>query len=358
MSKLRELPGRIWTSVRNFFVNDWFWKLISLGFALLIFFGVRGTISHTQTLTLTVEAEVPNGGQALTGIEPGVVAVTFRGSESAIRNLSLPGAVPPRVRLRLQQPPNDVSQMPLKIARRDISCPDGLRIVKIEPATVEASFDMSDTRTLSVGAPEVTGTPEDSTVTVSIEPTSVDVTGSRIRLDELFADGIHLTTAALDIGNHTEDFQTVLRVQPPDSNGGWTLRPDTVRADVHIVREDTKRVFSKVPVRVLQAPSGVRYRPETASVDITVFGPPRELDTIAPKDVMALVGEPEGVTAAERLRSTPTVVLPCTNRVTRVEVAPAKIYLTPEPEKEPAEKREPAKESPKDGMTVAKEPAK
>lgn len=316
-------------------MNDWPWKLAALGVALIVFFGVRRSVSYTQTLTLTVEAEMTDGGQALTGFEPGVVAVTFRGSEAAIRRLSLPGAEPPRVRLRLHQPPPGVSRVRLALTRRDVSCDGGLRVVSIEPAHVVAFFDSSDTRALPVAEPVITGAPENGTVRVTIEPQTVEVIGSRVRLDELTAENIRLATANLDVSNRSEGFQTVLRVLPPDSRGGWTLRPDTVRADVRFVREDVERVFPEVPVQVLQSASGVRYLPETPTVEVTVFGPRRELATLDPESVVALVGEPEEkAPGANPLRCVPTIVLPCTNRVTRVSVRPAKVYLRPLPQKE------------------------
>lgn len=319
-------------------LSDWPWKLAALGLALIVFFGVRRSVSYTQTLTLTVEAEMTDGGQALTGFEPGVVSVTFRGSEAAVRRLSLPGAEPPRVRLRLHQPPPGVSQVRLALARRDVSCDDGLRVVSIEPDHVVAFFDSSDTRALPVAEPVVTGAPENGTVRVSIEPRTVEVTGSRVRLDEMASAEVRLATVNLDVSNRSEGFQTVLRVLPPDSRGGWTLRPDTVRADVRFVREDVERVFPEVPVHVLQSESGVRYRPEPSTVEVTVSGPRRELETIDPEGVVALAGEPEGTPpGAGRLRCVPTVVLPCTNRVTRVSVRPARVYLSPQPTKKEAE---------------------
>ncbi len=338
LSRRGQGPGGVRRAPLRRMLSDWPWKLAALGVALIVFFGVRRSVSYTQTLTLTVEAEMTDGGQALTGFEPGVVAVTFRGSEAAVRRLSLPGAEPPRVRLRLHQPPPGVSRVRLALARRDVSCDDGLRVVAIEPAHVVAFFDSSDTRALPVAEPVVTGAPEAGAVRVAIAPRTGEVTGSRARLDELAARGIRLATANLDVSSRSEGFQTVLRVLPPDSRGGWTLRPDTVRADVRFVREDVERVFPEVPVHVLQSRSGVRYRAEPETVEVTVSAPRRELGTIDPESVAALAGEASGTVAPDgRLRCEPTVVLPCTNRVSRLSVRPAKVYLRPLPPEDPAE---------------------
>lgn len=318
---------------------DWPWKVAALAVALMIFYGVRRSVSYTQTLTLTVEAETVEGAQALTGFEPGVVSVTFRGSEAAIRRLSMPGAEPPRVRLRLRQPEADASSMRLRLTPRDVLRDDGLRVVSIEPREVEAAFDAPDTRTFDVAEPIVTGAPKVGTVRVSIEPKQVELTGSRALLEELEAAETSLATAILDVSGRSEGFQTVLRVLPPDSRGGWTLKPDTVRADVRFVREDVEKTFAKVPVEVLQAPSGKRYRPEPRVAEVTVQGLKREVEAFDPAVLRIYLEEPEELIpdAEGAFWAKPILALPCTNRVSRATIVPERIRLMPlEPPPRPA----------------------
>ncbi len=305
--------------------RNWPWKLAALAVALIVFFGVRRSVSYTQTLTLSVEAETVEGSQALMGISPGVVSVTFRGSEAAIRRLSVPGAEPPIVRLRLRQPPEGASSERIRLTRRDVLCDDGLRVVSIEPASVVATFDSRATRVFQVSEPIVVGAPAFGEVQVSIEPKTVEVTGSRALLEEFDEARSRLATATLDVANRSTGFQTVLRVLPPDSRAGWHIRPDSVRADVRIIREDGSRVFPEVPVRVLQSASGQRYAPDVPTVKVTAWGARRELATIDPAGVVALVGE-----GADGAALPPVVVLPCSNRVSRVEVEPPRVALLPE----------------------------
>lgn len=314
--------------------ENWPWKLAALAVALIVFFGVRRSVSYTQTLTLSVEAEDVEGAQALMGLSPGVVSVTFRGSEAAIRRLSVPGAEPPIVRLRLRQPPDGATSERIRLTRRNVLCDDGLRVVSIEPAHVVATFDSRATRVFQVSEPIVVGTPAVGEVQVSIEPKTVEVTGSRALLEEFDGARARLATAPLDVANRASGFQTVLKVLPPDSRAGWVIRPDSVRADVRIVREDGSRVFPEVPVRVLQSATGKRYRPNVPTVRVTAFGARRELATIDAASVVALAREtPDG---AEQV---PVVVLPCSNRVSRVTLEPPRVSLRAEPApeaKEPA----------------------
>lgn len=306
--------------------ENWPWKLAALAVALIVFFGVRRSVSYTQTLTLSVEAEDVEGAQALMGLSPGVVSVTFRGSEAAIRRLSVPGAEPPIVRLRLRQPPDGATSERIRLTRRNVLCDDGLRVVSIEPAHVVATFDSRATRVFQVSEPIVVGTPAVGEVQVSIEPKTVEVTGSRALLEEFDGARARLATAPLDVANRASGFQTVLKVLPPDSRAGWVIRPDSVRADVRIVREDGSRVFPEVPVRVLQSASGKRYRPNVPTVRVTAFGARRELATIDATSVVALAREtPDG---ADQV---PIVVLPCSNRVSRVTLEPPRVSLRAEP---------------------------
>lgn len=312
--------------VPQWLLSNWPWKLAALAVALLIFFAVRRSTSYTQTLTLSVEAETAEGAQALTGVEPGVVSVTFRGSEAAVRRLSMPGAEPPVVRLLLDQPADGDFTERVRISRHDVRCDDALRVTAIEPDSVVATFDTRDTRVFQVAEPLVVGTPEYAEVQVAIEPKTVEVTGSRAILEEL-AEGFRLPTASLDVAGRTTSFQTVLKVTPPDSRAGWTIRPDSVRADVRIVRQNASRVFHEVPVRVLQSTTGRRFRPDAPTLRVTVWGAREELDGIDPVGVVALVDE-----MAETEASEPVLVLPCSNRVSRVSLEPARVRLLPESE--------------------------
>ncbi len=315
----------------SFFTSNWLWKLLALGLALVVFTAIRRTISYRQTLTLTVEAESIEGGQALTGFEPEVVSVTFRGSDAAIRKLALSGTDVPRVRVKLRQPQNNSSTMQVKLSRSNISCDSGLRVVSIEPNIIEAAFDTSATREIDIAEPIVNGTPPNASVIVELEPKTVELTGSRILLEELVSAQTQLTTALLDVSGRSESFNTILKVLPPDNRGGWTLKPDTVRANVRFVREDIEQTFKKVPVRVFQSAKGVHYASETETVEVTVQGARRDLLAIDPASVFVMVGDNDNILSKEekRLECEPLVVLPCTNRVSRVEVNPARVWLAP-----------------------------
>ena len=313
------------------FCMDLIRKSAALVIALIVFFGIRQSTSYRQALTLSVEAEMSDGSRALTGIEPNLVTVTFRGSEDEIRRLALPGTEPPRIRLQLQQPPTNASQQDIRLSRRDVTCAEGLHVVSISPASVVAYFDTSDTRTFPVEAPKLINVPHDCTVSVTLNTSDVELTGSRERMDELALRKMPLKTAPLDLSNRTGDFKTVLRVLPPDGKGGWGLRPDTVRAEVRIVSEEVSRTLHDIPVRIIQSHSGIRYVPERDTVDITVTGSRSEIASLDKSALMAIIAEPDGA-EGRRTLAVPHISFPYTNRVSRLTVTPPHIYLTPQSE--------------------------
>ncbi len=312
--------------------RDWPWKLLALFIALAIFFSVRKSISYTQTLTLPVEALTHEGSKALTGFVPSVVSVTLRGSEQSIRQLSLPGVEAPKIKLKLDQPPADISALRVQVTRHDISGIEDLKVVNIEPRSVVATFDISDTRVLPVEEPILKGVPEGISARVVYTPHEVSVTGSKARLAVLQKENAKLTTPILDVSTKTENFHTTLKISPPDNKGGWRIDPPQIEAEVFFTREDTTRVFNHVPVNIIQSEkSDVYYITEVQTVDVTIEGTRREVDAIEPSQVKVLVRELRAGSLFNggRQKVVPEVILPYTRRVEKVTVSPDSFFIRP-----------------------------
>lgn len=319
-------------------LKDWPWKVAALGIGLFLFFVIRQSVSHTQTLSLTVEATVAGGEHALRGFEPAAVRVTFRGSESEIRRLSLKGSEPPRVTVRLNQPPPGVTEVPVTVSRRNVSYDGDLHIVSVEPSRVIAEFDTRETRYFNVEQPLVRGETNTSKFSVTIDPSYVEVTGPRERLDELVEQAIELPTEVLDATGRTEDFSVALRVLPPDTRSSWTMNPATVRADVRILREETKCTIEDVNVRVLQSDTGLRFMPEPKTVSLTIEGVKEELDALRDESFTVVVDPAHPSDAPDTVEtskhpdafwSLPQLIFPYNRHVKTIEITPEKIQLIP-----------------------------
>ncbi len=316
----------------RFLTRDWPWKLFALVLALILFVSVRKAFSYTQTVTLPVEAVSLGGAKALTGFVPSVVSVTFRGSESAVRRLSLPRATQPKLRVNLDQPPAGTSALRVRLTPSDIETENDLRVVSIEPSTVIATFDVSDTQILPVAEPVVKGVPDSVSVRLSYSPRTVSVTGSKARLAALLKEGAKLTTPIVDLSTKSENFHTALKVVPPDSKGGWTITPSTVQVDVQFTREDVERVIRNVPVRIMQSElPEIHYASEVDRVDVTLHGTRREVDAVDADAVSVAVRELRAGSLYNggRQRVVPEVILPYSNRVERVTVSPPEFFIRP-----------------------------
>lgn len=334
-------------------LSNWPWKLTALLVACFVFYSIRRTVSYTQTLSLTVEAETIRGGDvALMNFSPSTVKVLFRGPEAAIRRLSDTGLSPPRVRVKLQPPADGTTTAPVYLHRSDVMCDSQLRVVSIEPTELVATFDAPQTRPFPIDDPEIVNAPQDSKVVVSIEPKTVQLTGSSVLLDRMEDQGISLKTASLDLANRTQSFEAALHVLPPSNDGSWSLDPMTVRATVRFLKDDTQKTIPAVPVHILQAPSGTRYKTDTQTVKVTLYGDRHDLSAINDRYVEVLVSEPEKPQPDEqgRIMCEPQVLLPCTNRVDRVEINPPRLWIAPEVT--------PAKEDTKSETTLLKEAVK
>ena len=317
----------LWARLRN----NWPWKVAAFAVALVVFLTIRQSTSHTQTLTLPVELEMEEGATAIPSVEPGMVDITLRGSEESIRQLSVPGAEQPRVRVRPERPQDGAKTMTFHLSRSDVSCPAGLRVASIEQTELTVTFSPREEHDFAVAKPEVIGIPAFTEARVYIKPDTVWVSGPSALFEEIDLNR-PLRTELVDVANLSSDKTAMLRVLPPDERSGWTVHPDRVRAEVVLLRENGERLFTEVPVRVLQSGSGARYVPDATTVEVSARGISSELETIDAAGVVALVEErPDG------LPCEPQIIFPSSNRVNSVVVRPPLVRLLPEPQSQESE---------------------
>lgn len=314
-------------SVKHFFVNDWSWKLAAFALALFVFFWIRQSISYTETLILPVETELDRGHLSLKDFEPTTVRVTFRGSEEAIRSLSVVGTEKPRVRLKLSQPPAGQTSMRMTLSPEDVICDRDLRVVKVEPEEVVAHFDRTESRYLNVEEPDLRGLSATDKVKVTLEPSYVTVSGPSERLDELVERSVSLTTEALDVVGRGTTFETVLRVQPPDARSSWTLNPETVKVSVEIIQEEASQTFEAVPVRILQPVEGPLLETEPRVVDVTVSGALSELKAIEKERIFVIVNPPSLDEKTWPVEAKVEALLPYSRHVKSLSVSPHYVNL-------------------------------
>lgn len=311
----------------NVIWKDWPWKVAALLLAMFLFFGIRQSMSYTQTLNLLVETELDSGKFSLKRFEPNTVRVTFRGSEAAIRRLSLRGSEPPRVRLHLTQPPVGSGAMRIPISANEVICESDLRVESIEPQAVMAQFDQTETRYLNVDVPILRGVAATDKMKVTLEPSYVEVSGPSERLDDLVERSVNLSTEVLDVAGRRESFTTAVRVQAPDTRSSWTLRPETVMATVEIAQEEGSRTFASLPVRVLQPADGQLLRTVPMTVSVSITGAPEELQAIEEERVLAIVNPQYTSESIWPVEAKVEALLPPNRRMKNVTITPSHVNL-------------------------------
>jgi hypothetical protein len=120
------------------FVRNWFWKLLSLAIAILIYYSIRAEISDLRTIAVPILGD----GCVVTSTQPQVVYVTLRGSATELEQLYTP-AVHFTVK-RPSQPRDAKEAIQLETIRLKPSALrqiGRLRVARIEPSLVNVQFE-------------------------------------------------------------------------------------------------------------------------------------------------------------------------------------------------------------------------
>jgi YbbR domain-containing protein len=288
MSAARDTRGR----VAEWLAAEWREVLLSLLLACVIFFTVRENISNIATYPVDVEIE-RDPGMAVMAVRPMSVRVTFRGALSELRALDPRNL---RVLVRTPRPDRIGGTVRVVLHGRNVRGRGSTRVVGLDPAEVQISFDHQGEREFAVAPPATEGAPLRGRAEVSYEPRTVRVRGARLQLDQIHAEGTRLQTEAVDVEGRAQSFVRRVRVVPPA--GAWMpeILPDAVTATVTIVTERAMREFSGVPVRVA-GPAGAATAGLTADparVNLRVTGRAEALRELLPEDlcVFADVADP------------------------------------------------------------------
>ncbi len=306
--------------------RDWRELVLSVLVAIVIFFTVRGNISHAVSYTVEVDVE-REPGMAIMSVRPASVRVTFRGALSDLRTLDV------RSLRAVVRPPRGAASAGSERVRlhgRNIHGRGSARAVDIQPSEVLLSFDHQGEREFSVAPPPTEGQPLRGQASVAYTPHTVRVRGARLQLDQLHAKGVTLQTEPIDLEGRAQSFVRSVRVLPPAEAWMPEVDPAAVTATVTIVTEREIREFAEVPVRVAPPPGFAgSLSPSPAHVTLRLGGRPEVLRGLAAGDlhVFADVPTSDAVTGAVPVR----VALPPGSLVDSVVAEPEAVRLRLEP---------------------------
>ena len=262
-----------WLSIlRIAFVNNGYWKLLSLVIAVLIYFTIRSDISHVRVITVPVETEFESGagGAAIESVEPRSLQVTLRGSYSEVSQLV---ASTVRCVVRPKQKKNTpVDTVEVKVLNSNLRGVRGVRVAKIEPSVVTVKFDVPMSLRLAVAPPAVVGKAR-GRVQLVYDQTNAVVKGSRRLLSPLDTEKVQIQTEGIDVDGRSQTFSTRVRLFPPGDAVNALVEPPELVVNVVIISEKATAKIERVPIVVSQPyASNNRWSTSPEWVDVELTG--------------------------------------------------------------------------------------
>ncbi len=316
-------------SVIDWVLNDWIWKVISALVAMLIFFSVRETVSHTYMVPVAIEPEI-QGNMAVEAIEPATVNVTFRGAAVDIQRLQL--AVDKPV---ISIHPTDTAEggQDIRLSARNIKGAPNLRVDSIDPPVVNVQMDQQDDVEFPVAEPPVKGRPLRGTVHLDYSPKTVRLRGAQRSLEKMRDSSQMITTEPVDVDGRVQSFKKTVKILSPGGLRLWEISPSEVQVDISIQQQEAERVASNLWVNVVQSKrDDMRYRADPLFVNVKFKGRSDALEALDLAEVRVYAEETErlinggsGITNRVPLR----VMIPVTNSVDSITLDPDSVLLVP-----------------------------
>lgn len=271
--------GAVRKYLRAAFVENFWLKLISFGFAFALYALSHGPQDAQKTISVGVVALMPPDSanrQLLTQL-PTEVSITLRGSRAQLDDLRLEEVGSLRLDLRSGR------DQRVDLESGMFNVPPGIIVEQIIPASISPRWDDVVERAVPVQVPR-TGEPAPGFALkgpITAEPPEVRARGPRSIVDVLqFA-----RAAPYDVGGLTEGVHTQkLPLDKPPSLAVYHV--DQITASVEIAREQARKTFAKLRIEVIGLPRATS-RPATVTVIITGTG--EDVNTLSADSIVPRV---------------------------------------------------------------------
>jgi YbbR domain-containing protein len=190
--------------------RNWGLRLLALGIALGIWFNASvedRLVSSEKVVEANISYNGPSGFMVINPVAN--VNVRLRGSKKTIRQLN-PYMVDVQVELSRRQE----GSANIALGRDNVSAPDGLEVVSIEPPTIRVELEREISQRLPV-FPKLVGKPATGSTIQEPEvfPNQVLVTGP----ESVLARFDSLGTRPISLDGHAFTFEETVPVVPPDA---------------------------------------------------------------------------------------------------------------------------------------------
>ncbi len=261
----------------DFFSKNIFLKLLSLAFAILLWFFV--VLEDKVEQAVQVEIRVKNLPANLILVKPPPPSITVyvTGPRSILRNLTHRPLV-----LTIDLEDFKPGSHTVFFREKDIDLPAGLKITKIEPSQIEIILEREVEKTVSV-EPGIYGSPPPGWKIAEIEviPKKVKVRGPKSVVYRLR----RVRTKPVDINGLTGFVTRKVPLDLPDLV--QVKGPSLVEVRIRIVEHVVTREFKDLPIEIRGAKGKVDLERRTANTILQ--GPERLLGPFAKTRVKAFV---------------------------------------------------------------------
>jgi YbbR domain-containing protein len=272
----------------GFITNDFPRKLIALFFALLVYFTVNYKIGDEGKIQgVPVKINVPS---SLVSMEEGFPKVTLDVKASS-RNLKKLTSASFSIKVYVNESKYVPDEpYPVKITPQDVHAPLGVKVVKVEPDEFLLTLDKNVSRKVPVKAKleRSSKLPEGYTYgEVKLTPAEITVMGPSRLVDKMKS--IQTEPIPLD-KTTTESFDFFIPLA--NSSSVIKLNLSKVMAQVEIVKEEEKKLFRSIPLKILEASKEKSMETElitTPHVDVNVVGSKSKLKLMKAAQLKAYV---------------------------------------------------------------------
>ncbi len=282
---------KIWKQLRS----DWVRVLMAFVLGCLIYLlhsnVFSSSVESKEFSDITVELEYPNNITNLDDNKP-VASVTLEGTPYRIKKLTAE-----KIKIKAAVEPAHLKSKVIELTEKNIEVPFGIRIKSINPKRIPVYFDITESKKVKVTPvfDSIKNLSENYYIAkTKIIPQEVMISGPLSKIKHIS----EVRTAPIPLDSTIQDnFKYVANIE---SITDAAVLPSKVNCEVIIARNFSKRIITKVPVRMLiQKNTNFKFTLNPATVDIEISGPARiihflnvnDFDTFVNADNITKPGE-------------------------------------------------------------------
>ena len=240
-----------------------------IAICLTYFVNSKSSMSSTNLIVPVVTSNLPQN-KIVIASSKSQVQVTVKGPSYLLNNVSRQG-----INLNIKFPDKIGTSFNTKISPNDFHLPSGLEVLNIEPQELTFTLDNLVTKSVPVVVPRIGKLDEMyRLVGFTVEPESVDVTGSELEIKSL----TRVQTESVDLRNITENVEQEVKLRQV----GSFIKPskDSVKLKIFIREVQSTKEFKSLNIEIRNQVNKA-FDVDFRTVDIMISGPKRDVQKLS-----------------------------------------------------------------------------